>query len=102
MCLSAGNLSHSFAHDEHASAQAVQIVIEAALIPHAGGECRFAGVAEWGMAQVVREGDRFRQILVQAQATGDRSTDLGDFERVRQPSAMVVVDLTDQDLRLSH
>ena len=79
-------------------AQALLVVIEAA--GHERAQHALAGVAERRVAQVVAERDRFGQLLVQAQHLGDRARDLRDFERVRQPRAVVVAGGREEHLRL--
>ena len=53
------------------------------------------------MADVVGQRDRLGQVLVQPQSPGDGAGDLRDFERVREPGAVVVVDRGDEHLRLA-
>ena len=48
-------------------AQGLQVVLEAAVIAHAVVERILAGVAEGRVAEIVRQGDRFDQRLVQRQ-----------------------------------
>ena len=48
------------------------------------------------------ERDCFRQLLVQPKDLRNRARDLRNLERVRQPRAMVIVGLVDQNLRLVH
>ena len=52
------------------------------------------------MAEVVRERQRLRQILVEAERAGDRAGDLRDLERMGQPRAEMVALVVDEDLRL--
>jgi len=49
-----------------------------------------AGVAEGRMADVVADGDRLGEILVQAQCSPDPARDARSLERVREPRAEVV------------
>ena len=58
-------------------------------------------MAERRVADVVGQGDGFGQVFVQPQPAGDGAGDLRDFERVREPGAVVVVDAGDEDLRLA-
>src|SRR5690606_8911062 len=79
-------------------AQALLVVAEAArgqAIEHA-----LTGVAEWRMAQVMAEGDRLGQFLVQSQHLGDAARNLRHLERVRQSRAVVVAGGREKDLRL--
>ena len=57
-------------------------------------------MAERRMAEVVRQRQRFDQVFVEPQRPGQRAGDRRDFERVRQPRAMVVAHLAGEDLRL--
>ena len=59
-----------------------------------------ADVAERRVPEVVAEPDRLGQVLVQPQRTSDGARHLGDLERVRQPSAVVVADRQHEHLRL--
>ena len=61
-------------------AQRLQIVLEAAVVAHAGVECVLAGVAERRMAQIVRQRDRLDQRFVQAQRVRHGARDLRHFE----------------------
>ena len=79
-------------------AQALLVVIEAA--GHQAAEHALAGVAERRVAEVVAERDRLGQLLVQAQHLGDRARDLRDFERVRQPRAVMIAGRREEHLRL--
>ena len=47
-------------------------------------------MAERRVAEVVGERHRLGQVLVEPQRAGERPGDLGDFERVGQPGAVVV------------
>ena len=49
-------------------AQALPVMIEAAVIAHAFGQNFFAGMPEGRMAEIVRQRDRFGQIFVQRNA----------------------------------
>src|SRR2546423_1216554 len=57
-------------------------------------------MAEGRVAEIVRERNRLREVLVQPQRARDRPGDLGDFEGVREASAEVVFLGIDEDLRL--
>ena len=81
--------------------QAVQVVVEPAVPAQALVEGRLAGVAERRVADVVGQGDGLGQVLVQPQPAGDRAGHLRDFEGVREPGAVVVVDGGDEHLRLA-
>jgi hypothetical protein len=52
------------------------------------------------MAAVVTEGDGFGQRAVEAEGIGQRGGHLGDFERVREPGALMI-GREDEDLGLA-
>ncbi len=79
-------------------AQALLVVIEPAR--HQAAQHPLAGVPERRVAQVVTERDRFGQLFVQPQHLRDRARDLRDFERVRQPRAIVIAGRREEHLRL--
>ena len=60
------------------------------------------GMAEGRVPQIVAEGDRLGQILVQPQGARDRPRDARDLERVRHAGAVVVALRLQKDLRLVH
>src|SRR5438876_1270601 len=78
------------------------VMLEAPVLFHASIEGRLPGMAERWMAQVVSQGDRFRQVFIEAQLASDGPADLGDLQRMRQARAVVIVRLSDEDLRLVH
>ena len=82
------------------AAKAVKIVVETAVVEQAGMQRVLARVSEGGMADVVGKGNRFGEVFVQPKPTGHGTGDLGDFERVRESSSVMVVDRRDEDLRL--
>ncbi len=50
----------------------------------------FSGMAERRMPQIVRQRDRFRQVLVQVQGLGDRPGNLRNFQGMGEPGPVVV------------
>ena len=79
-------------------AQALLVVVEPAgneLVEHA-----LARMPERRVPEIVAERDRLGQLLVQLQHLGDRSRDLRDLERVRQPRAVVIAGRREEHLRL--
>jgi hypothetical protein len=46
----------------------------------------------------VGKGQRFDQIFVQTQSTGNAATDLGDFKGMRQAGAIIVTFMIDENL----
>jgi len=72
-------------------AQSVQVVVEAeTVLTQSFIESFFAGVAEGRMADVVREGESFGELRVEAEGSGDGAGDLGDLESVGEPAAEVI------------
>jgi hypothetical protein len=82
--------------------QRLQVVLEAAELAHALVERVLAGVAEGRMAEVVGEADGLGERLVQSQRAGHAARNLRDLERVRQPRAVQVALVVDEDLGLVH
>ena len=70
------------------------------MILQAGIERALAGMAEWRMAEVVRQRQRFGQVLVQTQLACQRTGDLRHLQRVGQPGAVMVTLMEDEHLRL--
>ena len=81
-------------------AQALQVVLEAAMRLHAGIERILARMAEGGVAQVVGQTDGLDQIFVKLQRSGHRAAQLSHFQRVRQAGAEQVALMVDEDLGL--
>ena len=52
------------------------------------------------MAEIVRQRQRLGEVLVEAERAGQRARDLGHFERVGEPGAVVVALVEDEHLRL--
>ena len=53
-------------------------------------------MAEWGMAEIVGERDRLREIFVERKHAGDGPRNLGNFQRMRQPGAVVIALMLDE------
>ena len=81
-------------------AQALQVVLEAAVARHAFVQRVLAGMAERRVAQVVRQRDRLDQVLVQPQRPRDRTAQLRHLDRVREPRAEQVAFVVQEHLRL--
>ena len=81
-------------------AQRLRVVVEAADAAEAAVERALAGMAERRMAEVVRQRQRLGQVLVEAERAGERAGDLGHFERMGQPRAVMVAFVVDEHLRL--
>ena len=81
-------------------AQALAVVLEAAVAAHQPVQHRLALVAEGRMAEVVRQRDGFGQVLVQAQGARDVAGDGGDFDGVGQARAQMVAGAVEKNLGL--
>ena len=79
-------------------AQGLGVVVEAAMGLQAGIERPLAGMAERRMAEVMRQRQRFGQILVEAELPGQRAGDLGHFERMGQPGAVMIAFVEHENL----
>src|SRR5262245_19759508 len=80
--------------------EALGIVIETAVGRHGRGERALAGVTEGGMPEVVRQGERFGEVLVEPKDARDRARDLRNFQAMGQPRAVVVAFVKNKNLRL--
>ena len=80
--------------------KALTVVIEAAVVLHQFSEDRFAGMPKGRVAQVVRQHDRFGEIFVEPECSGDRASDLRRLDRMRQSISVVVLFEMNEDLRL--
>ncbi len=82
--------------------QRLQVVLETTELAHALVERVLAGVTEGRVTEVVGEADGLGERLVQAQCAGHAARDLRDLEGVRQPRAVQVALVVDEDLGLVH
>jgi hypothetical protein len=81
--------------------QRVAIVREPAVIGQALIERVLAGMSKRRMANVVKQGQRLDQVLVQPQRSADRASDRRHLMRVGQPRAVIVAHLAGEDLHLA-
>ena len=81
-------------------AQGLGIVIEAAERGEAGIERALAGMAERRMAEIVGERQRLGEVFVETEPAGERARYLGHFERMREPRAVMIALVEDEDLGL--
>ena len=58
----------------------------------------FTAMTKWCVAQIVPQGDRFGQILVQKHGPGDVARHLGNFQGMRQPCAVDIPQRVQEDL----
>ena len=82
------------------NAEALQIVLEAAMTPHASMKRVLPGMAEWRMAEIMGERDRLGEVLIEAQSARDRARNLRDLETVRETGTEMIAFMIDEDLRL--
>ena len=81
-------------------AQRLRIMVEAAEGLHDLLQRILARMAEGRVAQIMRQRQSLRQILVEVQRAGDGAGDLADFDRVGEAGAVVVALMGHEDLRL--
>src|ERR1700683_4254585 len=83
------------------NAQGVQVVIEKQTVgAHGGIQRLFARVAEWRMAEIMHERERFGEIHVECKRSRDGARDLRYFDGVSEPVAKVVRITARENLRL--
>src|SRR5829696_1004663 len=84
-------------------AQGVFVVAEGASVSREGaGEGFFPCVTEGGVAEIVAERDRLREVLVEAESTGYGTGDLHHLQGVREACPEVIAVRRNEDLRLVH
>ena len=57
-------------------------------------------MSEWSVPQIMPQGYRFRQILVQPQRPRNGAGNAGNFQRMRKPRPIVISLRLQKDLRL--
>ncbi len=80
--------------------EGLAVVLEAAVPGHELIEHGLARMAEGRVAQVMGEGHRLGEVLVQPERPGDGAGDLGHLEAVGQARPVVVALVVDEDLGL--
>ncbi len=80
--------------------EGLRIVVEPALGGEATVERALAGVAKGGVTEVVTKRASLREILVEAERPREGARNLGDFEGVREPCAVMVAFVKHEDLCL--
>ena len=78
----------------------LRVVIEAAELPQAFVERALAGVPERRMAEIVGQRQRLGQVLVEPERARERAGDLGDFQRMGEPGAVMIALVVDEHLGL--
>ena len=76
------------------------VVLESAVRLHQAIQRALAGVTERRVPEVVRQGDGFGQVLVQAECARQGARHLRGLHRVRQARPVVVALVIDEDLGL--
>src|SRR5215468_6047267 len=76
------------------------VVGKSAETGHLGVERFFAGMAEWGVPEIVGESERFGQILVETERSTDRPRNLRYLETMGQPGPVMIALVIDEYLRL--
>jgi hypothetical protein len=83
--------------------QGVIVMAEGASVSCEGaGEGFFSGVTEWGVAEIVAEGDRLCEVFVEAESAGYGTGYLHHLQGVREARPEVVAVRGDEDLGLVH
>jgi len=80
--------------------QRLRVVIKAAKSRKTLIERSLTSMTEWRMAEIVRERQRFGEVLVQSECARERAGNLRDLKRMRQSRAIVITLVIDEDLRL--
>jgi hypothetical protein len=75
-------------------------VIEAAIRLQTGIERALAGMAERGMAEIVRQRQCLGEVFVQPELAGQRAGDLRHLQRVGQPGAVMIAFVEHENLSL--
>ena len=78
--------------------QTLPVVLETAVIAHAFGQDFFAGMPEGRVAEIVGQGDRFRQIFIEGKGPGDGPANGGNFNRMGQPRSQVIAGAVQKNL----
>src|SRR5579872_1796972 len=87
-----------FERGDHA--QGLRVVVETAITTQASIQRPLARVTERGMTEIVGQCERLGQILIKPKLAGERTGDLGDFQRVGEPGAVMVALMKHKNLRL--
>jgi hypothetical protein len=86
--------------EPHHHPQAMSIVIKAAVALQGGIERFLASMAEWRMAEVVRERERFGEVFIEAERASDDPGDLGNLQAMSQSDPVVIAIGRDENLGL--
>ena len=78
--------------------QRLGVVVEAAMGLQAVVQRPLAGMAERRMAEVMGQRQRLGEVLVEPELAGQRAGDLGHFQRMGQPGAVMIALMEHEDL----
>jgi hypothetical protein len=70
------------------------------VLPHSGVEGFFSGVAEWGMPDVMHQGQSLGEVVVESELRGDGTRNLRDFDGVGEAVAKMIGVAACEDLGL--
>lgn len=90
-----------FFFDDLDDPQALGVVVKPPMAPHQPVQLLLPGVAAGRMAEIVGQGDRLGQILVQPQRAGGGAADRGHLDRVREAGSVVVAGPVEKHLGFS-
>ena len=79
--------------------QALGVVIKAAIVLGCSRQRPFPGMAERRMAEIMRQGQRFGEILIQPQLPGNGTGDLRHLNRVSEPRPVMISLVIEEHLR---
>src|SRR5215211_6342188 len=84
--------------EQFENSQRLLVVVETTLALEALIEHIFARMAEWRMPNIMTQRERFNEILIELQRTGNGPCNRGNFERMCEPGPMVIAHVAREDL----
>src|SRR5690242_4745879 len=78
----------------------VGVVVEAADLRSGSAERLFAGMTERGMPQIMRETERFGEVVIDREHARNGTGDLRDFEGMGEACAVIIAFMMHEDLCL--
>ena len=81
-------------------AHGLRVVIESAVSGHRPVQSGLAGMAEWGVPEIVSQRERLGEVFVHAEDAADRARDLRHLQAVCEARAVVIPLVIDEDLGL--
>jgi hypothetical protein len=79
-------------------AEALLVVVEATVGTHEAVELRLTRMAEWGVAEIVGEGDGLGKVLIEGKGAGDGTRDGNDLDGVGEAGTEVIAGAAEEDL----